>query len=379
MVLARNILDHNSLLVSLSKASDICWNKRKMFKYEASWSKHRDRGAMIKKVWRVKQGSQNPWFDVNSNLARCRKTLKKWVRKQGNPVEKQIQDKIQELHEVQMSDSAEVLLLEGPIKDELNDFLAQEEMKWKQRAKMNWLQFGDRNTKFFHAYATHRQRRNQIMRIQDFSGRLCTSKEESENAFVDYFSDLFRTRGDLEVESCIGALTCKVTLEMNHKLLAEFTIEDISSVLKQMSHLKAPRPDGFTACFFQQNWTTVHPKVCKAILYFLNTGEMDRNINATHIALIPKVQTPVCVTEFCRISLCNVVYKLISKVLTNRLNVILPEIISYTQSAFLPSRLISDKIIAAYETMHTMQTKMWSKTGYMGIKLDMSKAYDRVE
>jgi len=106
---------------------------------------------------------------------------------------------------------------------------------------------------------------------------------------------------------------------------------------------------------------------------------MDRNINAINIALIPKVQTPVCVTEFCRISLCNVVYKLISKVLTNRLNVILPEIISYTQSAFLPSRLISDKIIAAYETMHTMQTKMWSKTGYMGIKLDMSKAYDRVE
>jgi hypothetical protein len=74
-----------------------------------------------------------------------------------------------------------------------------------------------------------------------------------------------------------------------------------------------------------------------------------------------------------------VIYKLISKVLANRLKVVLPDIISCYQSAFIPSRMINDYILAAYETMHSMQTRMWSKVGFMGIKIDMSKAYDRVE
>jgi hypothetical protein len=106
---------------------------------------------------------------------------------------------------------------------------------------------------------------------------------------------------------------------------------------------------------------------------------MDSAINATNIALIPKVKTPNSVSEFRPISLCNVLYKIVSKVLANRLKVTLPMVISPNQSAFLPGRLITDNILAAYETLHTMQTRLWSKVGFMGIKLDMSKAYDRVE
>jgi hypothetical protein len=71
--------------------------------------------------------------------------------------------------------------------------------------------------------------------------------------------------------------------------------------------------------------------------------------------------------------------RLFPKVLANRLKVTLPMVISLNQSAFLPGRLITDNILAAYETLHTMQTRLWSKVGFMGIKLDMSKAYDRVE
>jgi len=111
---------------------------------------------------------------------------------------------------------------------------------------------------------------------------------------------------------------------------------------------------------------------------FFETGSLDSEINATNIASIPKTCNLVCVTDFRPISLCNVVYKIISKILANRLKVVLPNIISSTQSAFLPRRLITDNILAAYETMHSMQTSMWSKVGFMGIKLGMSKAYDRV-
>jgi hypothetical protein len=106
---------------------------------------------------------------------------------------------------------------------------------------------------------------------------------------------------------------------------------------------------------------------------------MDEKLNSTNIALIPKNSNPCSESEFRPISLCNVLYKLISKIVANRLKKVLPAIISSTQSAFIPGRLITDNILAAYETMHTMQNNMWSKTGYMGLKLDISKAYDMVE
>jgi hypothetical protein len=89
---------------------------------------------------------------------------------------------------------------------------------------------------------------------------------------------------------------------------------------------------------------------------------VDDRINATHIALILKKNSPINVLDFRPISLCNV----------------LTDITSLNQSSFIPRRLITDNVLATYETMHTMQTRMWSKVGFMGIKLDMSKAYDRV-
>jgi hypothetical protein len=101
--------------------------------------------------------------------------------------------------------------------------------------------------------------------------------------------------------------------------------------------------------------------------------------NDTWVALIPKVKNPQSMKDLRPISLCNVVYKLVSKVLANRLKIILEDIIAPNQSAFVPGRLITDNVLLAHEVNHFMHNKRKGQVGYAAVKLDMSKAYDRVE
>ena len=115
------------------------------------------------------------------------------------------------------------------------------------------------------------------------------------------------------------------------------------------------------------------------ILNVLNSNMSMTEINKTNITLVPKIKNPTKMTDFRPISLCNVKYKLISKVLANRLKVILPYIISENQSAFLSERLITDNVLIAFELMHYLEHKKEGINGFAAIKLDMSKVYDRLD
>ena len=115
------------------------------------------------------------------------------------------------------------------------------------------------------------------------------------------------------------------------------------------------------------------------ILAWLNSGKLPYPINHTFVTLIPKVKNPVLVPQYRPISLCNVLYKIFFKVLTNRLKKFMPELITEHQFAFAKNRLISDNVLIAFKTLHCMKNHNSGKTGFMALKLDMSKAYDRVE
>ena len=146
-----------------------------------------------------------------------------------------------------------------------------------------------------------------------------------------------------------------------------------------MGPTKAPGPDGMPAFFFQRYWHIIGDDIIKAALNILNGNDHLHEINHTYIVLIPKIKAPQDLTHYRPISLCNVVYKQVSKTLANRLKVILPRIISESQSAFLKGRLIYDNVLIAYELIHAIKNRRVGKKGHFALKLDMSKAYDRVE
>lgn len=265
------------------------------------------------------------------------------------------------------------------VQGELKKLLEMEGIKWRQRAKRSWLKEGDRNTQFFHAWANHRRRTNFIGSTIDMEGNLRKGSTEVGDAFTRYFQHLFAYEGVTGIEDCIPAVCSRVKPELNAMLSATFSLEKINSALAQMQPPKSPGPDGFGVSFYKHHWEAVGEKVSGAVLNFLEGGAFNPSINETFIALIPRKVNTASMSDYRPISLCNVVYKIIAKVLANRLKLVLPSIISHNQSAFVPGRLITDNVMIAYEALHSMTSRMNGKKSFMDVKVDMRKAYDRVE
>lgn len=196
---------------------------------------------------------------------------------------------------------------------------------------------------------------------------------------VDYFRELFKSNPLALPSTASQGISPILSDEDNSELLCPFTGEEVYSALFSMHPTKAPGPNGMSALFFQQHWHIVGPEVTSFVLNILHGSHFPEFLNHTFISLIPKVSNPSKMKDLRPISLCNVLYKIISKVIANRLKVCLRKMVSPSQSAFVPGRLITDNVLSAFEVFHYMQKRCMSKTGYLALKLDMAKAYDRVE
>ena len=161
--------------------------------------------------------------------------------------------------------------------------------------------------------------------------------------------------------------------EINALLSRKFEVHEVELALQQMAPFKAPGPNGMPSLFYQHFWETVSHDVTFSILMWLNSGTLPQSLNHTFISLIPKIKSPEYAHQFRPISLCNVLYKIFSKVLANYLKKVLPSIITEHQSAFTKDRLISNNIMVAFETLHCLQRYKSGSHGYMTVKLDMSR------
>ena len=248
---------------------------------------------------------------------------------------------------------------------EINVLQDRESRMWCQRSRVLWLSKGDNNTTFFHSKATKRFRKNLIRGIRDGNGAWVTNQDDIGNVMESYYKELFLSSNSNLEDDSLEKIPCIVTDEMNGDLMKEFTKLEVKEALNQMAPLKVPGPDGMPPLFYQHFWSMMQHDVTSVILSWLNSGILPEPINHTLITLVPKIDNPKLVSDFRPISLCNVLYKIYSKVLANRLKKFLPSLITEHQSAFAKERLISNNIMVAFETLHHMKQHNSGKHGFM--------------
>ena len=221
--------------------------------------------------------------------------------------------------------------------------------------------------------------KNMIEGLKDRDGVWQSDLSRVSGIAEEYHTELFTTSHPRSMERVLEAVDKVVTEDMANFLTQPYSEEEVRVALFSMHPSKAPGSDSMSPFFFQKYWHIVGPDVTLAVLSVLHSGKSLKKMNFTHIVLVPKKNDPQFITEFRPISLSNVVSRIISKVLANRIKSILPNVISDAQSAFIPDRLITDNTTVAFEMLHQMRNRRKDRTGHMAIKLNISKAYDRVE
>ncbi|KAK0575315.1 hypothetical protein LWI29_037124 [Acer saccharum] len=158
----------------------------------------------------------------------------------------------------------------------------------------------------------------------------------------------------------------------------EICEQDVKHSLFDIGAFKELGPDGFPAVFFQNYWSSCKKDLIKLATDCFQKGNIPSDINQTIISLIPKVPNPTSMTQLKPINLYNTIYKIVSKILVQKIRPLLPNIVSPNQMAFIQGRQIQDNIIVAQEVLHKFR-KVKGKLGFMAWKIDLAKAYDKLQ
>nr|GEW18662.1 RNA-directed DNA polymerase, eukaryota, reverse transcriptase zinc-binding domain protein [Tanacetum cinerariifolium] len=281
---------------------------------------------LVKKMKSLKHPLNNLNWS-NSNLVEKVKVLKDDLKKIQTEIYTDPYDK-------NLRDKGRVVL------EKYLEAVKDEEKLLYQKCKIKWLSYGDKNNSFFHKM---------------IKGRGLNAPVSS----IDTCKDLFIT---------------KLSPYESIQMVKPITDNEIKKAMFNITDNKAPGPDGFLAKFFKAAWHIVGSDVCSAVKEIFSSGKLLGELNGTIISLIPKLTTPMLVTDFRPIACCNVVYKCISKVITERLKGCLDKLINKNQSAFIPGRLIQDNILLAQDLMQGYNRFGGLKR--VAFKTDIQKAYD---
>ncbi|GKD87355.1 RNA-directed DNA polymerase, eukaryota, reverse transcriptase zinc-binding domain protein, partial [Tanacetum coccineum] len=273
--------------------------RKKSFRFSNFVSDKEEFHEIVKNCWNIDHNGCQ-MFKSTRKLKALKKPLKRLAWKNGDLFDKvkSLRDKLKDVQNRIDIDPHNKLLREEEslILRNYGEAMKEEEKLLFQKSKIKWLSMGDRNNAFFHRTLKSRYSRNNINVIHDEGGS--------------------RFEGEQDYDNLVKKKLCKVD--------ADFMVRDVSNseIRKAMFMIgdnKAPGPDGYSSHFFKKAWNILGDDVCKAVREFFDNGNFLSEINTTIIALIPKIQTPAKVSDYRPIACCNVIYKCISKVITERI------------------------------------------------------------
>ncbi|OMO90964.1 reverse transcriptase [Corchorus capsularis] len=366
--------DHNPVLLRLEPHVPGDKSQRP-FRFQAMWRAECGFDEMMSKLWRELDGS---FVDRTEKLASA---LLEWNKADFGNIfakKKELRARINGVQRaLAVHRSHQLELLEEDLVSQYDKILEKEELFWAQNSRVQWIMHGDRNTNFFHFSTVIRRRRNKILLLRDAtSGEWVSDQGELMRMVVAFFRNLFSIEdGDVRPLGIVPhpVLSPVDVLNMDKRI----SLAEVRSALFQMKPWKAPGVDGFQAGVYQAYWDDFGTYLYQLVLEAFDSGSFSPELNRTLLVLIPKVQQPEYVKQFRPISLCTVAYKLITKVLVNRLRPLLDNLVGPLQSSFIPGHQAADNVFIAQEMIHTIRRSR-SKLGLMAIKIDLEKAYDRV-
>ncbi|KAK3197915.1 hypothetical protein Dsin_021330 [Dipteronia sinensis] len=299
------------------------------FKFEPFWLTEEECEWVIESAW-GESVHPNAVSDLCMKLYGYARKIEVWSKERFGSLGKSINTKRTEIKSLilrakEAGISKEIARAEG----DLENLLTKDEMYWRHRSRADCLADGDRNSQYFHRKASARKKRNWIEMLEDEDGKKASDE---------------------------GGIS-----EIAHR---KFVAEDVHLAVFNIWPTKAPGLDGFHALFFQKFWKIVGVDVSRFCLKVLNGESSIRPFNKTNVVLIPKIKSPMNIRDFRPISLCSVVYKIVRKTMANCLKGILSDIISHTQSAFMPKRLIFDNVLVAFELLHSIGNRKKGKRGF---------------
>ncbi|XP_024190432.1 uncharacterized protein LOC112194424 [Rosa chinensis] len=373
--------DHNPILVEVKTDCHPPRRSPRKFRFEEGWFGKAPCHEIIQRNW-ARPLTGNALQQLGTKIHNAGQQLMQWhqLDMQKQRVElKEVQEKLFDI--MKRPFSSEQYEEQRLLHAKQSHLLALQEKYWRQRSRALWLKDGDRNSAYFHRKASNRKNKNTIKGLLNAAGEWQSEPATLQHMIFKYYAQVFCSEdvNDEAISTIFRATPMKVTSSMNDDLNLPYSDEEIKAALFQMHPSKSPGPDGMSPFFYQKYWHIVGLDVCLAIRNFLEKGELWAESNFTYICLIPKIKNPTEAAHFRPIALCNVIYRICSKVVANRLKRWLPEIISPLQSAYVPGRLISDNTLVASEVAHFMHKLKSQEEAFFSLKLDISKAYDLLE
>ncbi|VFQ60086.1 unnamed protein product [Cuscuta campestris] len=247
---------------------------------------------------------------------------------------------------------------------------------WKQKAHLKWMELGDQNSSFFHSYVKGRRASLKIRSVSTVGGKKLFQEEDIKNEAMEYFKNVFSSITLVDDQEILRHIPTLITTENNNSMTLIPEKEEIKKVVWELNPNAVSGPDGYNGVFFRTCWSIIKEDVVKASQEFFMGLPIPKSFGSTFITLIPKKDCK-SFSDFRPISLSTFMSKINSRILTSRIQPLLSKIISKEQAGFQKGMGVEDQVLMTCEMAHSLDTKC--ESGNAIIKLDMVKAFDRIE